>query len=329
MKIKNINFTNFRQYESESIEFPESNFIVLIGVNGSGKTSVLDGIAMCLSHLVGRLTSPKDKYKIEYSIKLNDILNGQTKSDVTLEMLYEEQVLNISVSKEIDQRGTSYSYRPEDWVKNTRKKLLQNSIEKLPIIVYYRANRSCSIQGKKEQTSYYNKILNGYRYAMNLDISSFSSYENWILSKDSIENEIKVEQKNFNYKLKSLIPVRDAVERFLSLLSDNQFSNLRGRRKEDSNFNYGNGQFGELIIDKNNDTVKLSQLSSGERALISIVVDIAVRLVILNDESTKCLESSGIVLIDELEVHLHPKWQRNLIPALKDVFPNIQFITTT
>ncbi len=329
MKIKKISLTNFRQYKSEEIEFPESNFIVCIGINGSGKTTVLDGIAMCLSHLIGRLTSQKDEYQIQYSIGLKDILNGQTESKVSLDMIFEGKNLNITVSKEIDQKGNSFKINPEKPVRPIREKLLLNSIENLPILVYYRANRSFFIKDNVKSGSYYNNLLNGYRFTMDNNTSAYSPFQNWIISQEGIENEKKIEKKDFNYELKSLIPIRRAVERFLTLLSDNRFINLRGRRKEDSNFNYGNELSGELIIDKNNDTVKLSQLSSGERALISIVVDIAVRLTILNNASAESLEGKGIVIIDELEIHLHPKWQRNIIPALKDVFPKIQFITTT
>ena len=72
-------------------------------------------------------------------------------------------------------------------------------------------------------------------------------------------------------------------------------------------------------------------LSDGQRNIIGIVADIAYRCVLLNPylELDAAINSSGIVLIDELDLHLHPKWQRTIISKLKETFPNIQFITTT
>jgi len=84
-----------------------------------------------------------------------------------------------------------------------------------------------------------------------------------------------------------------------------------------------------LVTTKNNQELQLSQLSSGERALVLLVADIARRMVIANPQMPDPLQSAGIVLIDEIELHLHPKWQRRVIPALQETFPNIQFIIAT
>lgn len=329
MKLERISFLNFRQYEQEEIIFPNSNFIVLLGANGSGKTTVLDGIAMCLSHVVGRLTSPKDEYNIEYSIESSDIQNGKTNSKVLSKIINENKKINISVSKSVDQRKTTYNFDPKNPFKKIKDDILINQVSSLPLIVYYRANRTFKIKNNTRPISYYAKLLNGYRNSNQLHTSAFSSFENWILKQESIENEKKIELKDFNFNLSTLHPVRIAIEKFMTELNENIYTNFRGKRKSDSNFNYGNFVIGELLINKGEDTIKISQLSSGEKSLISLVADIAVRLTILNTESPESLAGSGLVLIDEIEMHLHPKWQRNLIPALRKVFPNIQFITTT
>ena len=72
-------------------------------------------------------------------------------------------------------------------------------------------------------------------------------------------------------------------------------------------------------------------LSDGQRGLIAMVADIARRACLLNPHlDEKVLEETpGIVLIDELDLHLHPKWQRSIVKNLKQTFPKIQFIATT
>jgi len=72
-------------------------------------------------------------------------------------------------------------------------------------------------------------------------------------------------------------------------------------------------------------------LSDGTRNYFAIVADIAFKCVTLNPhlKENALKETNGIILIDELDLHLHPDWQRRMIHSLKDIFPNVQFITTT
>lgn len=73
----------------------------------------------------------------------------------------------------------------------------------------------------------------------------------------------------------------------------------------------------------------LHQFSDGQRVLFGLIGDIARRLILLNPATSEPLKGSGIVLIDEIELHLHPSWQQKVILILRDSFPNIQFIMTT
>ncbi len=73
-----------------------------------------------------------------------------------------------------------------------------------------------------------------------------------------------------------------------------------------------------------------SQLSSGERMIFTLVADISTKLAIANPSSQNpSKEGQGIVLIDEIDLHLHPKWQRKIVTKLIEIFPNVQFIITT
>lgn len=71
------------------------------------------------------------------------------------------------------------------------------------------------------------------------------------------------------------------------------------------------------------------QLSDGEKCTLALFGDIARRLAIANPSLDDPLQGDGVVLIDELELHMHTSWQRKVISMLKKTFPNIQFIITT
>jgi predicted ATP-binding protein involved in virulence len=83
------------------------------------------------------------------------------------------------------------------------------------------------------------------------------------------------------------------------------------------------------VIEKGGEKLKIDQLSDGEKMLLLVVSDLARRLSIANPGMEDSLQGNGVVLIDEVDLHLHPQWQREVIPALGKTFPNCQFITTT
>jgi len=84
-----------------------------------------------------------------------------------------------------------------------------------------------------------------------------------------------------------------------------------------------------MLVDKNGETLNIDLLSDGEKNLIALVGDIARRLSMANAHSDDPMSGEGIVLIDEIDLHLHPGWQRLMIPQLTKAFPNCQFILTT
>ncbi len=71
------------------------------------------------------------------------------------------------------------------------------------------------------------------------------------------------------------------------------------------------------------------KLSDGEKCLLAIIGDLARRLAIANPFLNNRLHGKGIVMIDEVDLHLHPSWQRIVVPLLETTFPNCQFILTT
>ena len=84
-----------------------------------------------------------------------------------------------------------------------------------------------------------------------------------------------------------------------------------------------------MTVSKNGMEQNVNQLSDGEKCTLALFGDLARRISIANPHMQNPLEGKGIVLIDEIELHMHPSWQRKVLTTLKSVFPNIQFIITT
>ena len=75
----------------------------------------------------------------------------------------------------------------------------------------------------------------------------------------------------------------------------------------------------------------INQLSDGYKSTVSLVADIAYHMAVLNPQLLRnvCKETEGIVLIDEVDLHLHPTWQQRILGYLREIFPKVQFIVTT
>lgn len=127
-----------------------------------------------------------------------------------------------------------------------------------------------------------------------------------------IRNHLLHESLKSNQNL-SLKFVRQAIEEFT------EFKNPHIRRQGTPT----------MIVEKDGEELDINQLSQGEKSLLALVGDIARRLAILNPSLDDPLQGEGVVMIDEVDLHLHPKWQHDLIDKLVKTFPNVQFILTT
>lgn len=106
--------------------------------------------------------------------------------------------------------------------------------------------------------------------------------------------------------------VRDLLQSILLDVSDIRIASLQGRVGVEFQTNYG--------------WVPLKDLSMGYRTLIAWIVDLARRLYVSNPRSSNPLSGPAVVCVDEIDLHLHQRWQRNLMKFLSDVFPKTQFI---
>lgn len=172
-----------------------------------------------------------------------------------------------------------------------------NTIDKLKVILEGYVDDG----SKKEQTS--------------KEIIENSNAESIGTNAEQILGKIKIlKNSRYKYQDKQLNAVRTAITAFMPDLS-----NIRVQRKPRLH----------MAVDKDGKSLNVMQLSQGEKSLMALVGDIARRLAMMNPDLDDPLQGDGIILIDEVDMHLHPSWQRNLVPRFTATFPNCQIVLST
>jgi predicted ATP-binding protein involved in virulence len=330
MKVIKLNLTNFRDAQALSLELnPKLN--VFVGVNGSGKSTVLDAIAIMLSWPTNRIIRPGASGR---PITENDITNSKSSSSIQLSCEIDSKTIEWKLSK--NRKGHAPSEDKsnlldlKDYVTAIQNQISETSEKvNIPLFVYYPVNRAVLDIPIRIRGQHKFDLLTAYDDALTSG-ANFRTFFEWFRVREDLENETfrdyqtldKFFKKNSNASIKpidSQFPdlQLEAVRKALSKIIPN-FSNLTVRRNHL-----------RMEVEKNGKRLTVNQLSGGELNLIAMIGDLARRMAIANPDSTKPLEGSGIVLIDEIDLHLHPKWQRMIVPKLRDVFPNCQFIIST
>lgn len=322
MKITRLNLTNYRGVHSLSLDFQE-RLNVFFGVNGAGKSTIIDAVAIMLSWAVSRI-----RYSGASSgrpIQETDVTNGKSSSSVQLDCIEGDQPIEWRLSKSRKGHGA-----PEDRSNlaelNEFTKGLQGQFSEkaenlnLPLFVYYPVNRAVLDIPLRIREKHSFKPITVYDDALTSG-ANFRTFFEWFREREDLENE------NRGYRQPTLFdnqhdtsfpdPQLEAVRRALQLFLP-EFENLRVRRNPL-----------RMEVEKNGKLLTVNQLSDGEKCLIAMVGDLARRMAIANPERSDPLEGEGIILIDEIDLHLHPKWQRMIVPRLLEVFPKCQFIIST
>ncbi|MEH2447254.1 MAG: AAA family ATPase [Nostoc sp.] len=350
MKVKRLKMLSFRGIGDLTLDLNETEPIVLIGINGVGKSSILDCLAILLSQITGSIQNSVDAIRSfhkqditnggkdthneitvllelrEFTWSLTQIQNEVRKNltsvlaklIVTLELLgQQDESIKITLEEKLGQSFndlTIQSHLPEELrvvVDELRSQIEANPKVNLPLAVYYPVNRAVLDIPLEIAEKYEFKQIDSYEQSLTGGKIDFKSFFEWFRNREDLENELR--RDNLNYRDRQLESVRGSITSLQP-----EFSDLRVERLPLRMTVIKRGQ--ELII---------NQLSDGEKCLLAMVGDLARRLAIANPSLPDPLEGEGVVLIDEIELHLHPKWQREIIPALTRTFPNCQFIVTT
>lgn len=313
MKLQDITVRGLRGITQLELPFG-TGINVIAGINGAGKSSLLYAVEIALSWLKARLRSKSS----------NGIYPGSNDINTVLNRLY--------IRMEAIDNGQSFSWVINRYSPSYRKARVKSDFTQLtsfadslmerffnsdgkmnmPMFVKYSVNRSLIDVPVKVHKKHRLDIMDLYDEPLDAGVNLRSFYE-WFREREDIENEKKVEARDFSLQDPQLRAVRQALSRVLP-----EYSNLRTRRSKPAGF----------VLTKGDHELRVDQLSDGEKCYLTLIGDIARRLAIFNPVGDP-LMGEGIILIDELELHLHPKWQVEAVEKLREVFPNCQFFITT
>ena len=313
MKLEKLEFKDFRAI-SEGEFLLEGKSTILFGVNGTGKSSVLQGVNLLYANIINQIVN-RSELKSRYPMKIEDIKYGKEDAAVKVKFLLDNEYIEYY-------RGmTRKTGRGFHNIKNLKKiaEMFQSNYFSdeyqgdIPVFVNYGTNRLVLDIPLHIHTRHEFDIYSTFEQAIENQIN-FSTFFEWYRNQEDYENQCKIEHGDLEYRDKSLEAVRNAVMAVLG-----NCKNLHVVRKPRL----------EMQVDKCGISLNVSQLSDGEKCTMALFGDLARRLTLANPNKENPLLGEGVVLIDEIELHMHPSWQRNILKKLRETFPNIQFIITT
>lgn len=368
LKLDSLRLINFRKFKEINVIF-ESDVTVLIGDNGAGKTTILDALARTFSYINARIVAkgrngrPLDNTDVKVGCADNaEVLTSLSLGEHTKysgSLIRPAKGIENSKTSDLDSYSSLANlYR----VINYRHKKLYNKEINIPLCVFYSVDRS----SLKSNISFEPERLISTSTTSRFDAidknaldgsSNIEDFLKWFIYVDNLENnnplqnEIKLLEAEIialeSVGIESNLLAVELEKRKSKLLaakeqlSDINVLNIRKIKQHVKNaiINavpsvsdiYVDRSSGRVEVKIKNDgtDINIFQASKGQLVYLSLIADLAKRLISMNPTLDIPLHGQGIVLIDEVELHLHPVWQQNIIYNLTSTFPNIQFIITT
>ncbi len=369
LKIEKLLLKDFRKFKSLDITF-HPDITVVIGDNGSGKTTITDALAKIFSWLNARIEIAKKGAK---KVSEGDInVESSDYSEITAQMnFFSKNIFSSSLARPIPGFKGRKASDLEDFnfisdlyrVVNSASKDNGGEEINLPLFCYYSIDRtltSSSVLTYNDHEINQSSSSRFKAFSGALDgPGRFNDFVTWFLS---IHNYLGPSNEN----TPEIISLTEEIRAFeaLNLNSSNPLYSLYKEKKHQLQYIIRNksavlneryhtqqqivkkaiiscvASVSDIFIERrsgkselkiiNDDVIiNINQASQGQKTLISLIADLSRRLVLLNPNLENPLNGQGIVIIDEIELHLHPQWQQSIIESLTTTFPNIQFIITT
>ena len=315
--MKHIKLENYRCYELLPLSF-KSKTTLLVGDNSSGKTTLIRAIRSVLSSFFTGYSDENTRFvglaDDDFTVKMTD--SGTTNDKpivVEFDLLGISAILSRNSRK--NERTLTTGLKPiSKYAKDLQESLFENDVQvkSLPLFASFstediHSNRKFSMDPFKQ---YAHKPSFGYYECLQGD--GFFRYwtKRLLVLKEGGKGNIE------------LFCVQQAIQNALGENGCNIIDNMEIRHNQGKvYYHFTDGR----EIDSNN-------LSDGYKRLVNMVTDLAFRCALLNQGiygDDACLKTKGTVLIDEIDLHLHPTLQSIVIKSLQLAFPNLQFIVTT
>lgn len=315
MKLKQIDVRNFKLFDELTLNL-DGKSTVIFGVNGTGKSSVLSVINYLFRVWVNRINPSQGKAYESLDDEVVQIGKSECRLAAKVELSSEEFQLSRFYKKKkqaVEKKQSGYDKKEYSAFCDAFLRCLGNEdTGNMPIFVNYGTNRSVLDIPLRIRSKHEFSQISALERAIENELD-FRTFFEWFRNQEDIENETIIETGNYHYKDAKLTCVRNAIEAMLGNVSD-----LKVKRNPLC-----------MKVNKGNKEIRVDLLSDGEKCTLALFGDLARRIAIANPNRENPLLGEGIVLIDEIELHMHPSWQRRVLRVLKEVFPNIQFMITT
>lgn len=316
MRLTNVKVRNFRCFsEREWVLNPRFN--LLVGENGSGKTVALEAFACALGAWLKGLPKVKERPLEESDIRTVSRLNGEQLNEET------QSLASIFVRAELE--GVMVQWRRERflmersssegmWEILDRARAAASAVAEglpvtLPLLSYYGTGRLFALPNEMKSSAKAEKSrFNGYAFSLDPRMRVDQIFR-WFNDGELLALQYPGESNTFRV-------VKEAIVQCIEGCRDIRYD----AKHRGVMISFSNGEYHEFKV-----------LSDGQRNMLAMVADIAMKASELNPGYGPDVlnQTPGVVLIDELDLHLHPRWQRRIIGDLKRTFPRIQFIATT
>ncbi|GEM_PF-1101505 len=325
MRIDKIEINNFRCFEHLALDFhPRLN--VFVGANGGGKTSLLEAVRLCLGTFVGQFSDVDASEKQKFYIRPEDVRfvrkQGSTefaeKTSFFCTAIANDKTFSWSREK-IGRNGktTSKNIREIEGLVSSLEEAIKHPADgpntELPLIAYFSTDRVSADRKFQQKEKLFASRMRGYFNSLG-DFTNIEYMKTWFKDRQlaKFQHPKRIEPGlDLMQKVIKSIPGVSGIEYIVSPSDSPIESDL-------------------YLIYDSGEEVGFDYLSDGTKMFVSILADIAMRCILLNpSQGFKANETAGIVLIDEVDLHLHPEWQRLVIPGLLNAFPNVQFFFTT
>ena len=341
LRIDELRLTNYRCFADLAISF-DPGLTVLVANNGQGKTAVLDAVATALGPFVGAFDDGKDRAFERDDIRLLRARTGNrmelADGGVTLEATGVVGYQAESWKRQLAGPKSRTTRKDAQALTGFGKKLqreVRQGVEVqqegetpttgtcLPLVAYYPTDRLWNIRRLPYKKLPRTSRMVGYTHCLESG-SDFHLMADWFRywSINSLNRRLKAQQEGEAILPSEFDDALEVVRGAINLC-------LKPSGWGDMDFSIER----EEIVARHplHGELPVAMLSDGIRSMLTLVADIAFRMVKLNPNlgPYAATETDGIVLIDEVDMHLHPAWQQTVLTSLREAFPRIQLVVTT